>query len=295
MAPLRAQAPAVANADPSRTIVFSHANGFGAGTYRLIFEAWRAQGWQVLALPRFGHDPAHPVTSNWPHVRDELLAFIEREAPGRRVHLVGHSLGGYLSLLAASRKPAVVAAVVLLDSPVLTGWRAHTLRMAKATGLVKRVSPGHVSQRRRWQWPSEAAVLAHFQGKRAFARWHPEVLQDYVHAGTEPDPGATPSAEAPHPVRLAFRREVETRIYNTLPHHMGSLFARHPVRAPVAFVGGTQSVECRQVGLAATKAMTHGRMAFVEGSHLFPMEKPEETARAVLQQLQDLTAPAIGG
>ncbi len=268
-----------------RTIVFSHANGFPAGTYRLLFNTWQAAGWRVLALPRFGHDPAYPVTSNWPHVRDELLAFIEREAPGQAVHLVGHSLGGYLSLLAASKKPALAAAVVLIDSPVLTGWRAHSVQVLKATGLIKRVSPGHVSQRRRWQWPSAEAAHQHFASKRVFARWQGEVLRDYINSGTEPDTNTAATAEAPHPVRLAFRRDIETRFYNTLPHHMGAVFERHPIKAPVCFLGGTRSVENRQVGLAATRALTHGRMVFLDGSHLLPMEQPLATAQAVLELL----------
>ncbi len=268
-----------------RTIVFSHANSFPAGTYRMLFQVWQAAGWQVLALPRFGHDPQHPVTSNWPHVRDELLAFIDHEAPGRPVHLVGHSLGGYLSLLAASKRPQVAAAVVLMDSPVLSGWRAHGVRVFKATGLIKRVSPGHLSQRRRWQWPSAEAAFQHFANKRLFARWHPEVLRDYVNSGVEPDTDTAPSPEAPQPVRLAFRREVETRLYNSLPHHMGAVFERHPIKAPVSFLGGTRSVENRQVGLAATRALTHGRMAWMDGTHLFPMEQPEQTAQAVLALL----------
>ena len=272
------------------TIVFSHANGFPAGTYGGLFQAWQAAGWRVLALPSFGHNPAYPVSSNWPHVRDELLAFMAAAAPAQPVHLVGHSLGGYLCLLAASRRPQDVQSVVLIDSPVLTGWRAHSVQVLKATGLIKRVSPGHVSQRRRWQWSSAEAAHAHFASKRAFARWQPEVLRDYIACGTEPDPETPASAAAPHPVRLAFKREVETRFYNSLPHHMGRLFARHPVRAPVAFVGGTQSEENRQVGLAATRAMTHGRMAWVEGSHLFPMEKPAQTAALVLQQLELMAA-----
>ena len=49
-------------------IVFSHANGFPAGTYRVLFEAWRAAGHAVHAVEKFGHDPAWPVTSNWPTV-----------------------------------------------------------------------------------------------------------------------------------------------------------------------------------------------------------------------------------
>lgn len=68
----------------TRTLVFSHANGFPAGTYRQLFEPWQRAGWRVLALPRFGHDPQYPVTSNWPHLRQQLADFIQREAPGER-------------------------------------------------------------------------------------------------------------------------------------------------------------------------------------------------------------------
>ena len=64
------------------TLVFSHANGFPAGTYRLLFERWQAAGWRVLALPKFGHDPAFPVASNWPHTRNELIALHRARGAG---------------------------------------------------------------------------------------------------------------------------------------------------------------------------------------------------------------------
>jgi pimeloyl-ACP methyl ester carboxylesterase len=265
---------------PARTLVFSHANGFPAGTYSLLFEAWRAAGWRVIALPRIGHDPAHPVTSNWPHLREELIQFIAHEAPGEQVALVGHSLGGFLSLIVASRRPALAASVVLLDSPVLDGWRAHSLHMLKLGGLIRRVSPGRVSARRRWQWPSREAALAHFQSKAAFARWEPRVLLDYIEHGLEPDPDAGAGA-----VRLAFRREIETTIYNTLPHQLGRTLHRHPVKAPVSYIAGTRSTEGRQVGLAATRRLVHERLEWIEGSHLYPMERPIETAEVVLRHI----------
>jgi pimeloyl-ACP methyl ester carboxylesterase len=259
------------------TIVFAHANGFPAGTYRQLFDAWRAAGWRVLAPARLAHDPRHPVTSNWSHLRDELLEFVDREARGTPVHLVGHSLGGYLSLLAACRRPERVASVVMLDSPVLAGWRAHSVQMAKATRLISRVSPGRVSRRRRERWESTAAARAHFAAKSVFARWADGVLDDHLTAGLEPDPAGG--------VRLAFRRDIETKLYNTLPHHLGALLKRHPPRCSVGFVGGTRSAEIRQVGLAATRAVTRGRIEWIEGTHLFPMERPQQTAEAVLRLL----------
>ena len=257
------------------TLVFSHANGFPAGTYRVLFEAWRAAGWRVLALPKFGHDPQYPVTSNWPRLRDQLIDFVRREAPGVPVQLVGHSLGGYLSLLAACRAPELAAGLVLVDSPVVAGWRAHSVRVMKAARLFGRVSPGRVSQTRRRHWDSAEQAHALYAAKTVFARWDPRVLADYIDCGIEPDPAGG--------VQLAFRREVETRLYNTLPHHFGALLKKHPPQCPVAFLGGTQSSEVRQVGLAETRAVTRGRIEWIEGGHLFPMERPEATAAAVLR------------
>jgi pimeloyl-ACP methyl ester carboxylesterase len=164
----------------------------------------------------------------------------------------------------------------MLDSPVVTGWRAHSLQVLKRSGLMARVSPGKVSQQRRYQWPDRAAVLAHFESKTAFARWDPRVLADYVASGFEERGGQ---------VELAFRREVETRIYNTLPHHMGAVIHRHPPQCPVAFLAGTQSAELRQAGAAASHALARHRFQWMEGSHLFPMERPDDTAAAVLALL----------
>ena len=276
-----ASAGPAASLVPRPIIAFSHANGFPAGTYRLMFEAWRAAGFEVMAVDRFGHDPLFPVSSNWPHLRDQLIQRIDQQAQGRPVHLVGHSLGGYLSLLAACRRPDLARSVVLIDSPVVAGWRAHSLRVMKAGGLLKRFTPGRVSMRRRWQWPSANAAWEHFAAKAAFARWHPDVLQDYIASGMEPDTDAA----QPGGVRLAFQRDVETRIYNTLPHHLGALLHKHPPQCPVSYIAGTRSAEGRQVGLAATRALVHERLQWIEGTHLFPMERPAETAQSVLRCL----------
>jgi len=269
-------------ASDCRRIVFSHANGFPAGTYRLLFEAWRAAGCSVHALPKFGHDPRFPVSSNWPHLRDELIHFIEDDRAGPAV-LVGHSMGGYLSLLAAARRPDLACGVVLLDSPLLAGWKARALQFAKAARVGERFSPGHVSRRRRQHWPSAEAAYAHFAAKPVFARWAPGVLHHYIEAGTEPHHGHEADASGR---RLAFEREIETAIYHSLPHHLARVLRRHPLQCPVAFVRGTESVEVRRVGLSATHRLTQGRISAIEGTHLFPFERPAETASQVLRWIE---------
>ena len=264
----------------SRTLVFSHANGFPAGTYRQLFERWRAAGWRVEALPLFGHDPRYPVTSNWPRLRDQLIDFITQTTP-EGAFLVGHSLGGLLSLLAASKRPDLARGLVMLDSPVVTGWRSHSVQVLKASRLIGKVSPGKVSQTRRQDWPDRAAVAAHYGAKSLFARWAPGVLDDYIACGITDRPGGGG-------VTLAFDRAVETRIYNTLPHHLGTVLRRRPLHCPVGFIAGTRSQELRAGGLGRAHALAGERLVWMEGTHLYPMERPADTAAQVLRLLEGM-------
>lgn len=272
--------------NPAATrIVFSHANSFGAATYAVLFEALKARGFDVWAIDKFGHDPRYPVSNNWPHLVQQLLDFTKTtiDKDGAPVFLVGHSLGGFLSLMAASQAPHLVRGVLLLDAPIVGGWRAAALGLAKRTQLMGSVSPGAVSHKRRKHWPSVDAALTHFQNKKAFAQWHPQVLKDYVThcAHDETVNGHTQRV-------LSFEREVETAIYNTLPSNLEALIKQHPVRCPVAFIGGTTSSEMRQVGMALTQRITQGRIMMLDGSHLFPMEKPMVTAAAIEAALLNL-------
>lgn len=277
-------------------IVFSHANSFPAGTYRVLFDALRARGWRVEALERFGHDPRYPVTSNWPHLVRQLADFVTEQVrpQGEPLFLVGHSLGGFLSLMCAALHPQLgsspVRGVVMLDSPVLGGWKARALAAAKHTRLIGAVSPGRISRKRRNRWASADEALAHFRHKRAFARWDPQVLADYIAHGTHDEPGPDGRLQRV----LTFDREVETAIYDTLPHNLDRLLRRHPLACPVAFIGGTRSEELRRVGLAMTHKLCgrepSARLQFLPGTHLFPMELPLATAEAIDRALRTFMA-----
>ncbi len=262
-------------------LIFSHANSFPASTYRVLFKFLRARGFKVRAIEKFGHDPQYPVTNNWPHLVQQLVDFTQAEVEkaGEPAFLVGHSLGGFLSLMVAARQPQLAQGVVMLDSPVLGGWKATTLGLIKSTQIVAAVSPGAVSRGRRNSWPSEAAALAHFQHKKAFARWDPAMLQDYIHYGTHDEDDQRV---------LSFTRDVETAIYNNLPSNLERLFRRHPLKCPVAFIGGLHSREMKQVGMQMTEQLTRGRITMLDGTHLFPMEHPAVTAAAIEANILNL-------
>ncbi|MDD2917860.1 alpha/beta hydrolase [Rhodoferax sp.] len=270
---------------PSTPLIFSHANSFGAATYGVLFQALKARGIQVSAIDKYGHDPRYPVSNNWPNLVQQLIDFVRLQADqaGAPVFLAGHSLGGFLSLMAGSQAPRLVRGVLLLDSPLVGGWRAQALGLAKRTQLVGSVSPGKFSRKRRQHWPSFDAALAHFKSKKAFAKWHPQVLEDYIAHGTHDEVVNGQIQRV-----LSFDREIETAIYNTLPSNLEALIRQHPIKCPVAFIGGTRSSEISQVGLDLTRRVTQGRLMMIDGSHLFPMEKPLVTAAAIEAALLNL-------
>ena len=270
-------------------IIFSHGNSFPASTYGVLLRSLQARGFTVKAIEKFGHDPAYPVTSNWPHLVQQLADFTQSQvlASGQGAFLVGHSLGGFLSLMCAAKHPALggqpVRGVLLLDSPLIGGWRATALGVAKRAKLVGSISPGVVSRKRKNLWLGKDEVLAHFRSKKTFARWDEEVLRDYIEHGTHdaPSPAGQLETTAEQQRHLSFDRTIETAIYNTLPDNLGPLLRRHPLGCPVSFIGGRQSAEMRQVGMGLTQKVTKGRIMMLDGTHLFPMEQPLATAAAV--------------
>jgi len=261
-------------------IHFSHANGFPVSTYRKLF-AELGDEFELRAVERYGHAPQYPVTRGWPHLVQELLDSLQRQYR-EPVWLVGHSLGGFLSLMAALRRPEWVRGVVMLDSPIIAGWRASLLKTAQWLGVDEKPSPAAVTRNRRTHWPDTESVWDHFRAKPNFAVWDREVLRDYAEHGTEP---TGKDSER----RLRFDREVEYWIYRTLPTSLGRKVARGaPV--PVGFVAGTRSREIRQCGMGATRRLVGENLRFIEGGHLYPMERPEQTAQLVRELIGAMRA-----
>lgn len=262
-------------------LVFSHANGFPLPVYRQLFDALRPD-FDPVGVLRFGHDPARPVTPDWPYLVDELVEFVQAQpAHAGRTWLVGHSLGGYLSVLAAGRLQGRVDGIVLLDSPLIAGLSATMMRLGHVTGLDRLVMPLTQTLQRRQHWPDIEAAHAHYHAKRMFRCWHPDVLRDYAEFCTVPDGRGERT--------LLFDRHVEYRIYRTLPSRR-TVQAAAALDVPAAFIGGRDSRELRHIGHRATRALVGPRWYWHRGSHLFPMEDPQATASLIREAIADMMA-----
>jgi pimeloyl-ACP methyl ester carboxylesterase len=256
-------------ADRRVDIVFSHANGFNARTYRSIL-APLAGSLRILAVDMRGHGASTlPAViegrEGWPEFREDLLALLAAETDGPVV-LAGHSMGGTSSLLAAAAEPERVKALALFD-PVI-----FPLDVARDTMGDNPLADG--AARRRALFPSKAAVVEAYTGRGAFRSWRPEQLADYVEAGFR----ATETGE----VTLTCAPAWEASNFRTHNYDPWAAFraTRCPVRILRAETASTARLDDGQAELEATGRF---RIDLIPGtSHFLPMERPDLVREALL-------------
>lgn len=254
--------------DPKRPVdlVFVHANGFNAMTYRSLL-APLSGTLRIWAPDLRGHGvstlPADPEgRRSWADHRDDLTALLDA-LDGPPVVMAGHSMGGTSSLLAAAERPDRVSRLVLLD-PVI--WSRMTValfhlplfdRMAVHIPLVKG------ALKRRAVFESREKALGGYIGRGAFRGWPEMMIADYLADGL---------VETPEGFTLACRPEWEASNYAAQSHNPWKALKRvdRPVRILKAEEGSTCSVGADPRRLPRVSVETvHG------GTHFFPMLKAD--------------------
>lgn len=249
-------------------IHFAHANGFPARTYGKLFAALQPE-FEIGYLERHGHNPDYPVTDGWDRLRDELRAEIEKRYT-RPVVGIGHSLGGILHFLVAVEKPELYSRIILLDAPLISRLSSNALWMLKTFKLIDRYSPSQMTRFRRRTWPNREEAYEHFKQKEKFAAFDDQVVRDYIEHGL---------VKGEEGFELFFTPRVEARIYRTIPHNLPRFRGRLCI--PADYIGGTDSREGRLARLDYMKKHFPFGFHSIGGSHLFPLEKPVETAATI--------------
>lgn len=263
-------------------VVFVHANGFNAQTYRVLLSPLAA-GLRILAIDQRGHGattlPANPDgRRSWRDLRDDLVSLLD-VLDGPPLVLAGHSMGGTVSLLAAAERPGRVKGLVLLD-PVIMPWLANLYAKAPWTSgrLWKHMPLVQAAMRRRAVFETREQVFAGYKGRGAFKTWPETMLADYVAGGFhEREDGK---------VELACAPAWEASNYAAQAHDPWR--AVRQVKAPVRILRAEKHSTCR-VGDSFARRGQDVRIEVIAGtSHFLPMERPD----AVRDVLFDVvTAP----
>ncbi|MGD8598854.1 MAG: alpha/beta hydrolase [Anaerolineae bacterium] len=256
----------------------AHANGFPPGTYRLLAETLTSR-YRVLAMPARPLWPSsrpestptwHPLASDLVHGLDVLGA--------TKVIGIGHSLGGVLTLWAASQRPDLFEAAILIEPVILPPLWLWFLRLLRLFGLEKRLPLVQRAKSRRRTWPSRQACYEHYRRTPFFAQWPDEALHDYVTSGTRRSDSDTIELVYPPAWEAHIFASTPTGIWRDVPH----------LRVPTLVIRGESSEIFRPEALARMKrTLPQAQFVTLAGAgHLLPMEKAGETGAVIKRYLE---------
>lgn len=258
--------------DPDRPVglVFVHANGFNALTYRTVM-APLAQRFRILMPDLRGHGRTRLPTGTsgrwtWDDHGQDLAALLDT-LEGPPVVLAGHSMGGTSSLLAADLQPDRVSRLVLFD-PVVWSRAAHiAFRFPGLRNLPSRIPMVAGALRRRRTFDSRDQALAAYRGRGAFKGWPDPMIADYLEDGL---------VEAEDGLTLACTPEWEASNYTSQSHDPWRALDRlcRPVRVLKAETGSPCHI---------TPDPRRGRAVetVAGGNHFFPMVMPDLAREAL--------------
>lgn len=251
---------------------FAHGNGFPALCYKQLLTGLEER-YQCLYIDKLGHDVKFPVTENWHFLVDELIASIERQS-SQPVIGIGHSFGGIVSLVAAIEKPHLFKAVILIDSPLLGRFKSSIVRLAKALGVIDRITPAQRTRARRDYWQNKTELLSYLKTRELFKTFTNECLQDYI------DHGLTKTSDG---YVLNFNRHIEYTIYRTIPHSLYEYEGR--LKIPAALIYGKSSSVVNKSDVRYMKKHYNILSYGLEGSHMLPMEDPKKVVQTIFSFL----------
>jgi len=256
-------------------LIFLHANGFNALTYRRVL-APLAEEFRILALDQRGHGASSLATViegriGWDDFRDDLIVLLET-LDVRGAVLSGHSMGGATCLTGAARTPGRARRLVLFDPVILAHEPLSPAAQGPHGGLIEG------ARRRRAQFASRGDAVAAYLGRGAFRSWPPDMVADYVEGGFRDVPGGG--------VRLACEPAWEASTFEAQANDPWSAFAA--IGCPVEILKAELNSTCRTDGREeALGAAGRVRIETVAGtSHFLPMERADLATETLRQALR---------
>ena len=257
---------------------FIHANGFSAGVYekplRLVAQKHHIYALNICTRSRCAYtcETGPARISDWMQLSDELIAFLESVVKHPVVG-VGHSFGGVVTLISAVRRPELFTKIVLLDPVLLWPKLIMLIRFMILFGKKSKFPLAIRARKRRDGWKSREDAYAYFRDKQLFASWDDEVLRAYCEVGLH---------ETADGVKLACPPETEAQIFESYPTQIWRMVKKLRIPSTLARGENSDTLVQQAWDIYGRLQPDANRILISGAGHLFPMEKPLETAEIIV-------------
>ncbi len=255
------------------TLLFLHANSYSARLYHSFLEPL-FDSYQVLApdLPGHGESRWNGRIQAWADIATFYSDHFTRNPPKTPMVGMGHSIGGIVMMQLAIKHPQWFSRIILLDPVMLPKRILAAMRVLRLLSLSHLIPLVNAANHRKVQFPSRQVALEHYSKKQVFSRWEPQFLEAYVESCLhETESGILQLSCAPH---------LESSIYQSIPSNVWSLPAR--LKTPSLFLIGRYSDTVNRKGMQRIQRLVGNDVVKrIDGGHLFPFEKPDESMELI--------------
>ena len=257
-------------------IHFAHANGVPSKVYQKLLDALK-DDYDIIYVLLLGPDKRYPIDNHWKSLTQQVIDSIIRQANGRKVIGLGHSLGSVLTFQAALQRPELFEQVIMLDPPLIVGKDGFAFHIAKLLKLkaLDKMSPAGLSKRRRDHWDSREQAAELLRPKGFYQHFDTDCFNAYIQYALKDD-------VLRGGVELTISREDEVEIFRTNPSlwWLPQAKPKVPVQLVIAEDGPFLARKFPQI----TQKKFGIPFSIEKGGHMFPLERPIEVA----QMLKDL-------
>lgn len=251
---------------------FYPGNGLPVGVYQPLLDIL-AEKYQLTSLAYRAQWPdakAQKGQVRWSLYADDLIDFLEAHYSEPIIGM-GHSQGGYATIVAAAKRPDLFKELILIDPASVSKFNELLLGLIPYP-IKKWFDPYKSALKKKAIWESPAAYLATLQSNRAYKRIPPENLEIFAENSLEPENGH---------YKLAFPIDWEVSNF-ALPTNLDRYIKQ--LKVPYRFILGKPSVFSSDKVRSSWKKVVTGPITVnSQYGHLIPLEAPEYCAAQILE------------
>ena len=273
-------APYVHLPGQGEAVHFYHANGFPAGVY-MPFLKQLNQHFNVYAMNNRATWPDHNLSKkprNWQPYANDLIDFIEHHH-SQPITAIGHSMGASATVLAASKRPDLFKALVLIEPAMVE--LPMSLLMKLLPQLVRKAKLIQGTLNKTDNWNDRESYLAFIKKFSGYKHFPDATFEAFSHNAVKENDGK---------MELVFSNEWEAHNYTQAPYLMPHLKKLEKNAIPtLAIRGAANKFFASNLWPQWQKVQPSALFKQDENyGHLMPLEAPEDTVEIITNGLKKL-------
>tara|TARA_B100000287_G_scaffold371240_1_gene369185 strand:+ start:2703 stop:3542 length:840 start_codon:yes stop_codon:yes gene_type:complete len=262
----------------SENCLFLHGNGFPPLAYRQFLKKLSLK-FKVHAMnqrPFWGNQIDPSLINNWDIFKNDTLKFLDQNNLFNSI-AIGHSMGAVIILLIEIENPGTFKKIFLLDPVITSQAKSILYKILLSIGVIDIMHPMiQATNRKRMIFENKDLMYQSYRNKKIFNKINNQDLMNYINSITE---------ERDDYIKIKISKKWENSIYRTGSIHDVKIWKnieKISVPSYVILPEKNQFGHFNYGSKLREKNRIFKNFFIKKSSHLFPIEKPQETSDLIL-------------